>query len=69
MSLLRKLKNRLLGLNHVVFSEKIENMTFGFEVYCFFFMTLVVNGNMFQLGRGKCCMSSFGKNSDIDYLL
>ena len=24
MSLLRKIRNRLLGLNHVVFSEKIE---------------------------------------------
>ena len=36
MSLLRKLKNRLLGLNHVVFSEKIENRTFVFEAYCFF---------------------------------
>ena len=28
---LRKLRNRLLGLNHVVFSEKIENRTFAFE--------------------------------------
>ena len=36
MPLLRKLKNRLLGLNHVVFSEKIENRTFGSEAYCFF---------------------------------
>ena len=48
MPLLRKLKNRLLGLNHVVFSEKIENRTFGFEAHVVFFMTLVVNDNMFQ---------------------
>ena len=36
MSLLKKLENRLLGLNHVVFSEKIENRTFWFEACCFF---------------------------------
>ena len=35
-------------LNHVVFSEKIENRTSGFEAHVVFFMTLVVNGNMFQ---------------------
>ena len=47
MPLLRKLKNRLLGLNHVVFLEKIENRTFGSEAYCFFH-DIIVNGNMFQ---------------------
>ena len=36
ISLLKKLGNRLLGLDHVVFSEKIENRTFGFEACCFF---------------------------------
>ena len=49
MSFLRKLRNKLLGLNHVVFSEKIDNRrNFGFEACYFFFMKLVVNGNMFQ---------------------
>ena len=69
MPLLRKLKNRLLGLNHVVFSEKIEDRTFGFLKHNVFFMTLLVNDNIFQKGREKCCMSSPGKNSEMDYLV
>ena len=48
MSFLRNLKIRLLGLNRVVFSENIENRTFGFEACCCSIMKLVVNGSMFQ---------------------
>ena len=37
MSFLRKLRNLILGLNHVmiVFLNKIGNRTFGFEAFCF----------------------------------
>ena len=46
MPLLRKLKDRLL--DHVIFSEKIANRTSRFEEHVVFFLTLIVNGNMFQ---------------------
>ena len=44
---MKKLRNRLIGLNHAVFSEKIENRTFGFEACGCFLTKLAVNGNMF----------------------
>ena len=38
-----KLRNRLLGLNNVVVSEKIENWTFRFEASCLYFNKIVEN--------------------------
>ena len=56
--LLRKLKNRLLGLNHVVFSEKkLRTRLLGLK-YIVFFHDI---SSKWQWSSGKCCMSSIGK--------
>ena len=50
MYFLKKLRNSLLGLNPVIFSEKLGTGPLGLKhgVFFFFFMKVVVNGNMFQ---------------------
>ena len=64
--LLRKLKNRLLGLNHVVFSEKkLRTGLLGLK-HIIFFMTLVVNGN--EVAENVVCRPLV-RNSEMDYLV
>ena len=66
MPLLRKLKNRLLGLNHVVFSEKkLRTGLLGLK-HIVFFMTLVVNGN--EVAENVVCRPLV-RNSEMDYLV